>query len=244
MLSLASCTLGWSNGLIPSAQPATAVANSEKKKIRPRSFAPAAVTRDRRVAGRGERLAPPPRGAGRARRRRAGARTRGRRRSAEASASGSSAIGRMPRPCLPVDSATSCSAHSPNDVERRVDHERQLVAAAQRELAERGAEPQARVAVGQLAVLRRHLRALEHRLDVDAGQRRRHDAERRQRRVAPADLGVGEEHVAEALALGQLAHRRAGVGDRDEVAPDRAAGRGSTRAARSARSSRPTSRRR
>ena len=44
VLSFASWTLGWSNGLIPSAQPATAVANSEKKKIRPRSVAPFAVS--------------------------------------------------------------------------------------------------------------------------------------------------------------------------------------------------------
>ena len=41
VVSLASCTLGWSNGLIPSTQPATAVANSAKKKIRPRSLGPA-----------------------------------------------------------------------------------------------------------------------------------------------------------------------------------------------------------
>ena len=40
VLSFASCTFGWSNGLIPSAQPATAVANSAKKKMRPRSPAP------------------------------------------------------------------------------------------------------------------------------------------------------------------------------------------------------------
>ena len=40
MLSFASCTFGWSNGLIPSAHPTTAVANSAWKKIRPRSEAP------------------------------------------------------------------------------------------------------------------------------------------------------------------------------------------------------------
>ena len=43
VLSLASCTLGWSNGLMPSTQPATAVANSAKKKIAPevgRALAP------------------------------------------------------------------------------------------------------------------------------------------------------------------------------------------------------------
>ena len=119
-------------------------------------------------------------------------------------ASGSSAIGRMPRPCLPVDSATSCSAHSPNDAIGGSTTNVSLSRPPQRQLAERGAEPQARVALGQLAVLRRHLRALEHRLHVDARERGRHDAERRQRGVAPADLGVGEEDVAEALVLGQL----------------------------------------
>ena len=40
VLSLASWTFGWSNGLISSAQPATATANSARKKIRPRSAAP------------------------------------------------------------------------------------------------------------------------------------------------------------------------------------------------------------
>ena len=44
MLSLASCTFGWSKGLIPSTQPDTAVANSAKKKIRPRSAGPSAVS--------------------------------------------------------------------------------------------------------------------------------------------------------------------------------------------------------
>jgi hypothetical protein len=41
-MSLATWTSGWSNGLIASAQPATAVANSAKKKIRPRSSGPPA----------------------------------------------------------------------------------------------------------------------------------------------------------------------------------------------------------
>jgi hypothetical protein len=40
VVSLATWTSGWSNGLMPSAQPATAVANSAKKKIRPRSSGP------------------------------------------------------------------------------------------------------------------------------------------------------------------------------------------------------------
>ena len=57
VLSFASCTFGWSNGLIPSAQPATAVANSAKKKIRPRSPAPPLNDpRGGRVPGAAERL--------------------------------------------------------------------------------------------------------------------------------------------------------------------------------------------
>ena len=55
MLSLASCTFGWSNGLMPSTQPATAVANSAKKKTRPRSDAPCDDQGDRGVSGLGER---------------------------------------------------------------------------------------------------------------------------------------------------------------------------------------------
>ncbi len=50
------------------------------------------------------------------------------RRRRPASSSGSSATGRIPRPCLPVLSATSCSTHSPKLDDRVADDERQLVA--------------------------------------------------------------------------------------------------------------------
>ena len=180
MLSFASWTLGWSNGLIPSAQPATAVANSEKKKIRPRSLTPAAVTvivgcpaaasaRDRlRVARVGRvGVAQVQEDAVVAVGRRVGERLVGDRQDAAALLAG-----RLGDELLGPE---------PERAERRVDDERELVAAAQRELAQRGAEPQARVALGQLAVLLRDLGALEHRLDVDARERRGHDAERRER---------------------------------------------------------------
>ena len=105
--------------------------------------------------------------------------------------------------------------------ERVVDDEGQLVAAGARELAEREPEPQARVVLGRLEVRARllgDLRALEDRPHVDAGQRGGHEPEVRQRRVAPADLGVVEEGAAEAVLLGEVDQRRAGVGDGDEVA--------------------------
>ena len=105
--------------------------------------------------------------------------------------------------------------------DRVVDDEGELVAAGARELAEREPEPQARVVLGRLEVRARllgDLRALEDRPHVDAGQRGRHEPEVRQRRVAPADLGVVEEGAAEAVLLGQVDQRRAGVGDGDEVA--------------------------
>ena len=114
VLSFASCTLGWSNGLISSAQPATATANSARKKIRPE--VDGAVRR--RTSGSGDR------------RRRAPANaassvcvglvsvTQVGEHAIVAvdvadSPSGSSATGQDPRPCLPVDSAISCSTHSP-----------------------------------------------------------------------------------------------------------------------------------
>ena len=47
--------------------------------------------------------------------------------------------------------------------------------------------------------------------------RRRHEAEIRQHRVAAADPGVAVEDVPEAVLLGDLLHVRAGVGHRDEL---------------------------
>src|SRR5207253_1908318 len=101
-----------------------------------------------------------------------------------------------------------------------VDDEGQLVATALGELAERHAEPQPAVALARVVVaaaLRRDLRALEQRLDVGAHQRRRDDAEGRQRAVAPADLGVSVEDAAEAVLAGELLERRARIGDGNEL---------------------------
>src|SRR3954462_647504 len=101
----------------------------------------------------------------------------------------------MPRPCLPVDSAISCSAHRPKELIgssiTNVSFSRAALARPPRARPRppppvpprRPPEPQARVALEQLAVLDRDLAGLEHRADVDAGERRRHEAEVGQRAV-------------------------------------------------------------
>ena len=62
------------------------------------------------------------------------------------------------------------------------------------------------------------LRALQKFLDIESHQRRGHHAEVRKRRIASADAGQPEEDVAEVVALGDLLHLRAGIGDGDEAA--------------------------
>ena len=121
-------------------------------------------------------------------------------------------------PSLPVDSATSCSAHRPNDAERLVDDEGELVAPVLGELAERDAEPEPGVRrSGVLAGLLRDLGGLQHRAHVDAQQRGRDEAEVRQRGVAPADLGVVLEHAPEAVLGAEAGQRGARVRDRGVV---------------------------
>ena len=55
------------------------------------------------------------------------------------------------------------------------------------------------------------LRGVQQRLDVDAHQRRRHQAEVRQHRVAAADVRVVLEHPPEAALLGHV-HQAADPG--------------------------------
>ena len=177
-------TLGWSNGLIPSTQPATAIANSAKKNSRPRSVGPWIVADDHRVAGLRERVDLRVVRRGWARRRGAGRGTCGRRRSPPGSPSGSPTIGTMPLPCLPVDSAMSCSTHRPKLCERRVDDVGELVAPGERELAPREAEPEAAVrvrGVERQAVLLGDAGAVEQ-----AARRRRPSAPRARARSTTA----------------------------------------------------------
>ncbi len=93
-------------------------------------------------------------------------------------------------------------------------------------------------------MLQAPLRALEQAAHVDADQRRRHDAEGRQRAVASADVGIAREDVPEAVLARELLEARAGIGDRGEVAAVCRRARRSARTATAARSCRRTSRRR
>ena len=60
-------------------------------------------------------------------------------------------------------------------------------------------------------------RPADERGEVLSHQRRRHEAEERERRVAAADVGRIDEHVAESFASRASAQLGAFVGDRDEV---------------------------
>ncbi len=78
--------------------------------------------------------------------------------------------------------------------------------------------------------MRRHVRAAgaHHRQrmadqapHVDAGGRRRHQAERRQHRIASADRRLAVEGAGKALPGRDLLQRRAGIGHRDEAVAGR-----------------------
>ena len=84
-------------------------------------------------------------------------------------------------------------------------------------LAELEPELETRVAV-LLVAGDRHLRGgLEKAVDVDAHQRRRHDPEHRERRVAAADLRLAREDGAEAAFVREIVQLGAGIGDRGEL---------------------------
>ena len=122
----------------------------------------------------------------------------------------------MPRPSLPVLSAISCSTQRPNDAMLRRNDERALVAAGQRQLAERRAEAK-RVAAAGTRVGRRGDAAVEQLRDVDAGDGGRRESEVRKRGVSSADIAGVDEGLAEAVLVRERFERRAGVGDGDEV---------------------------
>ena len=117
----------------------------------------------------------------------------------------------------------------PETGQRLGDHERELVAARLRERAERRAQPHAGRLLGARRSSDSAVRGVAHAdlpgaaapasraSHVDADQRGGHDAEGRQRAVAPADVRIAGEHLPEAVLLGELLEARAGVGDRREV---------------------------
>ena len=138
----------------------------------------------------------------------------------ETSPSGSPSIGIRPLPSLPVDSAISCSAQAPKSAIFLRGQDRHLVAAFEAGDAHR--EPELHAGI----FMRRHVRAagahhrkrmVDQAAHVDAGGRGRHQPERRQHRIAPADRGVAMEDAGKALLGRDLLQRRAGIGDRDEA---------------------------
>ena len=80
------------------------------------------------------------------------------------------------------------------------------------------ASPQLRSPGTPGAQLRRMSAArCEQQVDVDADDRRRHEAEHAQRRVAPADVRRVLVEVQEPALAGDVGERRPGIGHRDEV---------------------------
>ena len=94
-----------------------------------------------------------------------------------------------------------------------------LVAPLLPPLAELETELEARIAVLLVAGNRHLRRNLQKAVDVDAHQRRRHDPEHRERRVAAADLRLAREDRAEAALVREVVQLGAGVGDRGELRP-------------------------
>ena len=242
VLSLASWTLGWSNGLI-SAHPAGDRGRELGEEEDPaRGRRPVHRQRDRRVAGSAApRLcaARPASGAAAMRR---WTKTRSSRRRPGIDQ-------RLVRdrqdagPSLPVDSAMSCSARGRSG--RRRARRRTSALSRPRRASSPSARPShrpelaSRVAVvhGDLG----DLRAVQQRVDVDAHQRRRHEAEVGQRRVAPADVGSFSNTRRKPRRPPSAPARTPGSVTATKCAPSgwRA---GSSGTATASRSSRPTSR--
>ena len=125
-------------------------------------------------------------------------------------------------PSLPVDSAISCSTHSPKlaigSETTNVSLSRRWSASAPIAMPSHRPGVRRRAVVVR-AVLLRHLAPVQQAADVRAHQDRRDDPEVGHHRVAAADLRVVAEHPPEAVLLGQLLERAARVGDRHELRP-------------------------
>ena len=246
MLSLASWTLGWSKGLTPSTQPATATANSAKKKIRPRSIGAMDRESQRRMARLRDRLDL---------RVEVGVGLVGVAQVDEHAVL--AVLGRIPQRFVrhrqdPLALLAQALGHEllgpqPKARDRLGHHERELVAALEGQLARHQAHPQSRVrraGLVRVAVLLCHLGPVEEPLDRHAHQRGGNKPEVRQHRITPTDVRVVLERPPEAVLLGELHQGRARVGDgRRTGGPRGRSSRRSSGSARASRSSRPTSRR-
>ena len=109
-------------------------------------------------------------------------------------------------------------------MQRRRQHDRQLVAAVARTRAEEGAELQSRILTVLLTAAFGHCRApREEVADRRADERARQEAEQRQRREAAADVGRIQEDVPVSSFLRERLQRGRGIRDRDEMAAGRCA---------------------
>ena len=103
-------------------------------------------------------------------------------------------------------------------LELRRQDERQFVSPAQRACRYQRAESKTGVAtrVGFAARVGHRAAGCDDGVDIDAHQRRRHQAKERQRRIASADVGGIDERLAKAAAARARVQRRAFVGNRHE----------------------------
>ena len=198
---LASSTFGWSNGLMPISRPATAVAYSHSSSL--------AAQRSGRWRHPSRRTAGSP---GRSRRRsgRGAPGSRPGRRPAKPGAAGSSTTtGSRPRPFLPVDSAISCSAQSPNPlIPEPKSAKTTLSQRASALWACPSSAPSCRPGLSALVHRQRgggRRGVVQQAADVGTGQPGRHQPERGQRAVPAADVRVGQEHLAVTGVLGDAA---------------------------------------
>ena len=108
----------------------------------------------------------------------------------------STTTGSKPRPDLPVDSAISCSAQSPKPSMPEPESASTTLSRPSTP-APPSAAPSCRDGLPSVAasVCGQRVRVVEQPLDVHAGKRAGHQAEGRQRAVAAADVGVGEEDL-------------------------------------------------
>ena len=206
MFSFDSCTFGWSNGLIPSTQPATAVAYSQSRNCAP-SGPDDRGDRVRRRPRPGE----PEQHQGDVRRRWCRARS-----------APSTTTGSMPVPCLPVDSAISCSAQSPKPT---MPEPASAITSLSRPWSwrrpARGRGPEPGCARSRPARPEAPRRRPAARLHVGAGERRRARARTRTARCsARRRSGSARTTSRKPAPLAVGLQRRARVGDHDDAPAD------------------------
>ena len=203
MLSLLSCTLGWSNGSIPSRWPARAMATSQRKNSAPRSMASSIVWVITGCPALGQglelRLRVATGGVGGLDRDEDAVVAVDRGRAQRLAGDGQDALA-----FLAGALGDQLLDPQPDGFQRRRGDERDLVATLLGQLAEGRAQHGAGVLLDRRlgpAVLAAAIGAIEQPCDVEAHECGRHHAEVRRRRVAAADIVRVQEDLAEMVAL-------------------------------------------